>query len=425
LKWLKDIFRGKGAEGRTIVLGLSDLNSWLEERSKSSEFEESLQKIYNRMEEVASDLDRDIKELRSAEPDKSTPPKLLRAGLAARGEVVKQMESLAEKLVPPKGKNIESASEHHWTLVKGLERTVTTFARAKSYAAALFQKNIESINADLTKISRLLVELDEEIGKRRKELEVIWYSKELVARLDEELSGIDDLKGKVKKEEEKLAEISASFAGLEADQKRLAASERSKRTEDLKKSLDQKRQEFSQAEAEIADLIAPLTKALSRIMKQGSSDRLSLQHGAVFEQLQSRPSRVQDSEIVGSLEELKGHLAALGLKNKKKEKSLAHIDLLIKKKSLQNARARHAQLEEEIGELEELLAESSREALHLKDALIQARKTIRSLETSLDRGRLDLASLEERAMRDEKELKERLGKLAERAVEIDLFRGKG
>ncbi len=425
MKWLKDIFLGKGTEGKTIVLGLSDLNSWLEERSKSSEFEESLQKIYNRMEEVATDLDRDIKELRMAEPDASTPPKLLRAGLAARGEVVKQMESLAEKLVPPKEKEIESASEHHWTLVKGLERSVTTFARAKSYAAALFPKSIGSMNSDLTKISRLLVELEEVIGKRRKELEEIWYSRELVAGLDEELSGIDDLNGKVKEEEGKLAEISASFAAMEANQKRLAASEQAKRTEDLKKSLDLKRQDLSQAEAEILDQIAPLTKALSRIMKQGSSDRLALQHQAVFEQLQSSPSRIQDSEIAGSLKELKSHLASLGLKDKKKEKILGHIDLLIKKKSLQIARARHVQLEEEIAELEELLAESSREALHLKDALVQARKNIRSLETGLDRGRLDLASLEERAKRDERELKERLEKLAESAVEIDLSRGKG
>jgi DNA repair exonuclease SbcCD ATPase subunit len=425
LKWLKDIFHGKGAEGRTIILGRSDIGVWLEKRSKNSEFEERLQDIYNRLEEMAADFDRDIKNLRSAEPDTSTPPKLLRAGLAARGEVVKQMESLAEKLMPPKGKDIESASEHHWTLVKGLERTVTTFARAKSYAAALFQKNIESINSDLTKISHILVELEEEIGKRRKELEEIWYSRELVAGLDEELSRIDDLRRKVKEEEEKLAELSASFAVMEADQKRLAASEQGQRTEELKMSLDQKRQELSQTEAEVADLIAPLTKALSRIMKQGSSDRLNLQHEAIFEQLRTSPSQVPDSEIAGSLKELKGHLASLGLKDRKKEKTLGHIDLLIKKKSLQNARARHVKLEKEIEELEGLLAESSREALHLKDALTQARKTIRSLETNLDKSRRDLAALDEKANRDESELKERLGKLAERPVEIDLLRGSG
>jgi len=327
--------------------------------------------------------------------------------------------------VPGPGNDIESASEHHWTLVKALERSVTTFARAKSYAAALFPKSVESINSDLTKISRLLVELEEEIGKRRKELEGIWYSKELVASLDEGLSRIDDLRAKVKEDEEKLGELSASLAAMEAEQKRLAASEQGQRTEDLKRRLDQKRQELSQAEVELADLIAPLTKALSRIVKQGSSDRLSLQHEAVFEQLRTMPSQVQDSEIAGSLKELKGYLASLGLKDKKKEKTLGHIDLLIKKKSLQIARARHSQLEREIEELKDHLAESSHEALHLKDALSQTRKTIRSLKLSLDKNRRDLDALEEKAKRDEGELKERLGKLAESLVEIDLSRGKG
>jgi len=425
VKWLNDIFHGKEAKGKSIVLRLSDLDSWLEERSKNSLFEERLQDIYGRLQKGAEDLDRDINALRSAEPDKSTPPKLLRAGLASRQETVKQMDSLAEKLVPPRGNDIESASEHHWTLVKALERSVTTFARAKSYAAALFPKSVESINSDLTKISRLLVELEEEIGKRRKELEGIWYSKELVASLDEGLSRIDDLRAKVKEDEEKLGELSASLAAMEAEQKRLAASEQGQRTEDLKRRLDQKRQELSQAEVELADLIAPLTKALSRIVKQGSSDRLSLQHEAVFEQLRTMPSQVQDSEIAGSLKELKGYLASLGLKDKKKEKTLGHIDLLIKKKSLQIARARHSQLEREIEELKDHLAESSHEALHLKDALSQTRKTIRSLKLSLDKNRRDLDALEEKAKRDEGELKERLGKLAESLVEIDLSRGKG
>ena len=49
---------------------------------------------------MAKGLSGDVSALISAEPDPSTPPKLLRAGLAARGELVKQMESMNEKLMP-------------------------------------------------------------------------------------------------------------------------------------------------------------------------------------------------------------------------------------------------------------------------------------------------------------------------------------
>ena len=69
------------------------------ERQKNSSFEDNLQKIYSNIEEVAGELAIDVKTLSSAQPNEATPPKLLRAGLAARGEIVKQMESLTEKLI--------------------------------------------------------------------------------------------------------------------------------------------------------------------------------------------------------------------------------------------------------------------------------------------------------------------------------------
>ncbi len=425
MKWLKNIFPGSKATARGESLRLEDIDSWLEERQKASGLEECLAGIYSRLDDVARALSKDVSALASAEPDASTPPKLLRAGLAARGEVVKQMESLTEKLAPPRKRDIESASEHHWALVKGLERTITTFGRAQRYVAAIFPKNLGSINSDLTEVSRLLVELEREIDKRRKIQEEIWYSRELVARLHEELSGIDTLQKKASEEEESLNRTSAQFASQEDESKRLAASQEGRRTEELKKSLEKKQEEQSRTEDELRDLIAPLTKALGRIMKQGSSDRISLQHKDVFQQLMSSPSQVSDSDIAGSLEELRVHLAALGLKDRKKEKILDHIDLLIKRKSLEEARSRHLALEEEIKDLQQQLIESSREALHLKDAISQGRKSMRSLEASLDQSRKDLALLQEKARSDEAELKERLTRLAGKQIDIDLPLGEG
>jgi len=131
--------------------------------------------------------------------DRTTPPKLLRAGLAARGEVLKQMEALVERMGPPTGRDIDSASDHHWVMVKGLERTITTFGRAQRYAAALFPKEIESINAELSRISHLLVELEGVIGQRRAELEEIWYARELADSINEGMSLIAGLKERAKK----------------------------------------------------------------------------------------------------------------------------------------------------------------------------------------------------------------------------------
>jgi len=422
LKWLKDIFSGKKDNKKTTGLALSEINSWLEERSHSSGFEEKLQSTYESVGEVARSLTQSIKALEAAEPDSSAPPKLLRAGLAARGEIVKQMESLAEKLKPPRGRDIDSASEHHWALVKGLERTVTTFGRAQRFTAALFPKEIEAVNRELTRISRLLVELEGEVKQRRSELEEIWYSRELVDKVKKDLSDLADLQERAKSEESRLAELSASFARMEEEQKRHAAGKDGKKIAELKKSLEEEKLQLQKANDEMASLVSPLSKALSRIMKQGSSERLVLQHGDVFEKLRTSPAQVKDGEIAGSLLELKEHLATLGLKDRKKEKTLEHIDLLILNRSLQEIRALQADLAKSIRDDEALLSEVNREPLQLKDQLSRTRKDLKSLEASLQKVREDLSLCQDQAGAHRAELKERLGKLANGPVEIDLDR---
>ncbi len=201
-------------------------------------------------------------------------------------------------------------------------------------------------------------------------------------------------------------------------------SQEGRKAEDLKKILEGKKEVLSVTESELRDLVAPLTKALNRIMKQGSSERLNLQHKDIFQQLLSSPSQVSDEDIAGSLVELRGHLAALGLKDRKKEKILDHIDLLIKRRSLEDARSRHSTLEKEIKDLRQQLDESSREAVRLKDAMASGRKSIRSLEAALNQSQIDQTSLQEKARLDESELKERLTRLAGKQIDIILPPGK-
>lgn len=419
MNWLKKIFSGSGSkEGESLKL--EDVISWLEEREASAGWEESLSGIYRHLNEQAGELSLDVSGLASAEPDPSTPPKLLRAGLAARGEVVKQMESLEEKITPPRKRDLQSASEHHWALVKGLERTVTTFGRAQRYVAALFPKSLESINSDLGQISRTLVELEEVIGKRRKLSEEIWYSKELAEKLQKGLVAMNSLKEKVSGEEDQLACIATRLKDQEEISQSLAAGDVGKRTEELKKSLESKKKEKIQTEEELRLLTSPLTKALGRITKQSSSDRISLEHGEVFVQLMNNPAQVSDIEIAGSLSELRAHLATLGLKDRKKEKVLDHIDQLIEKRSLELARSRHSLLAEEIASLNSQLKESSKEALALKDSISQDKKAQRSLEAALEQSGKDLLVLEERMRSNRTELEGRLTRIAGKEMDLDL-----
>lgn len=418
MKWLKNIFGGNRGKDEPSSLRLSEIDSWLVDFEADSEFAKRLDEIYGEIEASAKSLSDEIFDLGKAEVDENTPPKLLRAGLAARGEVVKQLSTLSSKLLPPKKRDLDSAFQHHWTALKGLERTATTFARAQRFVAALFPKNIERINSDLARVSRTLVDLETEIGKKRKTAEESWFSRELADRLSEELSRIDELKKKAHEDESMLESLRGQLSVHEDEARKHSKSDEGIRTEELKRRLEKAELEKTEAEEELAGLIAPLTKALARIMKQGSSDRIRLQHESVFLQLLKSPGAVQDKEISGSLKELRSHLATLGLKDKKKEKTLDHIDQLIERMSLEKAKARQASLENEILNLASQIKESSREGLRLKEEINRANKSIKSIDAELAQTRRDLEILEGKAIADEKELVERLSKIAGRQIKL-------
>ena len=423
MNWLKNIFGGNRGKDEPSSLKLAEIDSWISEFERDFEFAKRLDEIYSQIETSAKSLSDEVFDLAKADVIENTPPKLLRAGLAARGEVVKQLSSLSSKLAPPKKRDLDSAFQHHWTALKGLERTATTFARAQRFVAALFPKNIERINSELAGVSRILVDLEAEIGKKRKTAEESWFSRELADRMSDELRKIDELKKKVNQDEIILGELKGQLSTHEDEAKRHSKSDVGKRAEELKRSLERAKLERAQAEEELAGLIAPLTKALARIMKQGSSDRIRLQNESVFLQLLKSPKEVDDKDIAGSLQELRSHLATLGLKDKKKEKTLDQIDLLIEERALEKARARQASLENEISSLDRQIKESSREGQRIKEEISQKKKSIKSIDAGLIQTRRDLDILEEKAAADEKELVERLSKIAGRQIKLDLFSG--
>ena len=422
MKWLSNILKGNRAQAEHLRLKLGQIDPWLEQHEDLSGFAGRLDGIYSQMEKAAADLSRDISDLNSAQPDASTPPKLLRAGLAARGEVAKQLSSLSEKLEPPRKRDQEIAFQHHWAALKGLERTATTFARAQRYVASIFPKNIERINSDLTEISRLLVDLEQEIGKKRKLSEEGWYIRDLSGRLQEELQRLRDLGARVLQDEARQKDLKSLLSSLEEEASRHARSDEGRRAEELKRSLERALEEKRRAEEELADLVSPLSKALSRMAKQGSSSRISLQHDGVFQRLLKSPEEVEDEAISGSLLELESHLSRLGLKDRKKEKTLEHIENLIKNRSLEKARSSWTAMEKEIVVAREAIAECSREDLRIREEMSQAKKSLKILETGLESEKKELAAGQEKATANEKELMERLARMAGSPVELDLSR---
>lgn len=427
MNWLKKIFsKEKAVEDRNdeapITLALSHVKDWLEERSHEPEFERNLRSLYDSIERVAKDLEGDLLALEGAAPKEDAPPRLLKAGSAAREKLVRQMRGLSDRTAPPAKAETGSAKEYHSAMMKHLQNTVQKFGRAQRYTAAIFPREVEMINSDLGTISRHLSDLGEMISEREASLEAFVEAADLASQVCERSDQIESLKAEITGDEELLATLRDQERGHQQDIETWSRSDEGRRNFDERKVLEQKFRERDQIEMGMADLVSPLAKAVSRIMKQDDSDRIALQHREVFEELSSSPVRALEGDVSGALLELKSKVDLLGLRDKKRDRIIEQIEHLLEDRPLEVLKARHHRLNGEIEELEKSLARSGRETARLREKRDQVRQKIPALEAAVEERRKSLRALEERLSKDLEDLKEKLKEIAGEELEIDLLR---
>ncbi len=430
MKWLKKIFQkeksgegqGRKDEEAPSTLALSYVEEWLRDRSQEPEFEGRVRSLYGMIERVAKNLEGDLLALEKAEPKEDAPPRLLKAGSAAREKVARQMRVLSEKLAPPPAADLGSAEEYHSAIMKHLQNTVQKFGRAQRYTAALFPREVEMINSDLGAISRHLADLGEAVSEREASLKKFVEAADLATLVRQKHDQIESLRVEITEDEELLAVMRDRERGHQREIETWTRSDDGKKNLDMKKSLEQKLREKDQIEMSMADLVSPLTKALSRVVKQDSSDRITLKYREVFEQLSSSPAKALEGDISGALLELKSKVDVLGLRDKKRDRITDHIDHLLEDRPLEVLKARHLALNREIEELERTLSKSGRETVRLKEKRDQVRQKIPALEANIEERIKNLATMEERLSKDLTDLKRKLEEIAGRPVEIDVRR---
>ena len=420
MKWLNNIFKKDNSANPASRLALSDLDAWLDQKAENPEFEKKINDIYSKIGYVAVDLAADIKELRCASPKESTPARLLNAGLAAKEALIVQMKGISEKLVPPPATDVSSAAEYHSRIVKGLGNTVLKFGTAQNYVAALFPDQAEKLKSDLNRTSHLLVELNETVDKRQSELMDINASKRLGDEVVDKVRQIGELKKKLQDSEKKLVDLLDLATKAQSDLKVLESSEKGRRTKALKEMLDIKLIELTKIETEMVELVFPLTKALARLVKQGSSDRLELRNRKAFELLISSPQEVVDRDISDTLLELRSKVDLLGLKDKKRDKIVEHLDRLIEDQPLETLKAKHSEITEVAKGLMEKLSESSQEMTRLEETLNQTSQQIEMTKVGMHQNMKSLSTMEELVSRSETELKARVEKIASRPIALDM-----
>ena len=136
--------------------------------------------------------------------------------------------------------------------------------------------------------------------------------------------------------------------------------------------------------------------------------------------LSGRRTEVVDSDISGTLLELRSKVDILGLKDKKREKIVEHLDRLIEDKPLETLKAKHSEISEISKGLLEKLSESSQEMTRLEETLKQTSQQIEMTKASLEQKTKSLSTMEELVSRSETELKAMLERIAGRPVALEI-----
>jgi hypothetical protein len=419
LSWLNKLLGQKLVDASRQSLPLSGLDRWLDERSQENQREDDILKIYSQLAMAARELDDDVEKLRKASPAESSPPRLLKAGLAARDAFCQQMLLLSEKLLPPSSGRIEPAVDYHHGIANHLSRTALKFGRAQKYVASVFPDEVKRINSDLARLNLVLIDLEKILDEKQKELKRLQELEEALLRFEEDRGKIETLKKDIAADQAALAKLRDSGKGVEDELEVFSSCEDGQIRELLKEALDSYRLELKEIEAEAAGLISPLNKALARMIKQDSIDRVTLQNRRVLEQLSGSPLESFGPDTASALQELQENIDLLGIKDKKKEKIVKHLNYLIDAKPLEALRHRHRMLQEKIAGMENRLKEGSLESDRLEDELmdIQAQMERRDVKIRQSRDLLEL--LEERAAQEGEDLKTRFMELADIPLDID------
>jgi DNA repair exonuclease SbcCD ATPase subunit len=419
LSWLNKLLGPKKLDASSKGLPLSDLDRWLDERSREDQGEADILKIYSQIVIAARDLDDDVEKLRSASPTENSPPRLLKAGLAARDAFCQQMLLLSEKLPPPSDGRIEQAVDYHHGIANHLSRTALKFGRAQKYVATVFPEEAKRINSDLARLNLVLIDLEKILDEKQKELKRLQELQEALSRFEEDRRKIEGLKKEIAEDQAASATLRDCKKKVENELEGFSSCEDGQKREMLKEALDSYRLEAKRIEAEAAGLISPLNKALARMIKQDSIDKVTLQNRRVLELLSRSPLESFDTDISSALQELQGNIDLLGIRDKKKEKIVNHLSYLIDAKPLEALRRRHGMLQEKIAGMENHLREGSLETDRLEDKL-------RDMQSQMDRNGVKLrqskdllAGLEERAAQEGEELKTRFFELADIPLVID------
>ena len=409
LDWIKRMISPEEEES----IKLDEVSDWLDRRGCTEELSKNAEQLYGQIKNSLEDLKKSLDALEKAEIREEVFPKLLKAGISNRENMVRHIKILLNQIEVPDKTDYQTVLDFYDSAVSSLRYNTEQSLRSHYYVKLLFEKEANDVISKVKTLEGLVLKVKELITG---EMKLVRKAKEKLAEIrreeergEEEKRRITELSGKIDQLRTRLKEKENEFAELRKSSRWTEEEHREREKREIEKSI-------LEVERQTIDLLSPLTKVFNRLKKLAESGRyfLSPDEKKILEYSVLDIETEKVEKFLKKIEELLTD-GTVSVKEKNREKILKELKIILKDDLLREYRKRYLELKRKekgirTGEnVKKEGRELKRNIDEIRGEIKTSEKTLENLKDHRKRNRID---------EKKKELEKLLEKIAEHEVHL-------
>jgi hypothetical protein len=422
VKWLNSI---RGKDGIPSTITFEGIDNWLDTVSKSlfRGLNTTANKLYAEIEVIRDRLLQDTSKLRDAEPAENMPANVTKLGLINRDKMVKQLNTLTEKISIPTQTDYKTVLSFFRVTTSNIESTLGRSSKNLYYIRSLFPDEVKAVVSDLKRLKTVLNLLITPVREKESQIMKFEQVPGMVRAIKDQKSWIEKEKEYVRAQEE---ERSGLESKIKTEGKRLKMIEEETewmRLKELENELSSLKGELNVLESDVRKLFAPISKPFNLLKKQDESGRHTLtpEERRAVSSILSSPIRALDEDIHGFLRIIKNIIEgeASILKDRKRDSTLKWIDHLLNA-DLSSIKGKKDLLQSRIEESKAKLADMTilENKVEIEQSIAYVEGQLTRLEEDIDRSKRRIVTQEEELMEKKRLLLDTLEEIAGKKIDI-------
>ncbi|MEA2051247.1 MAG: hypothetical protein U9O90_00220 [Euryarchaeota archaeon] len=423
MKWLSSIF-GKDEIPSTVAF--DGLDTWLELVSNSifRSLSATADKLFREIADIRDRLKQDTTQLQDAEPVENMPANISKLGLVNRDKMVKQLNTLTEKISVPTQTDYKTVISFYKLTSANIESTLGKSSKSIYYVRSLFPDVVKVLVSDLKRLKTALNLLIKPIREKERHIMkleevpgIIQALKDLKSEIEKENANVRDQEEDCFVLESKIETEGVRLRQIEEDAEWMQLKE-------LETELSRLEADLNVLESDVSKLFAPIKKPLTLLKKQDESGRHTLtpeERRAVSSILLS-PIRALEGEINDALIAIKKVIEgeASILKDRKRDTTLKWIDHLLNAE-LAAIKGKRDLLQSRIKERKGKLADMTilGNKAEIEQSIASAKGQLTRFEEGVDRSKRRRDTLEEELIAKKRLLLDALEEIAGKKIDVE------